>query len=129
MPPTLTAIYASLLALLFLALSARVIFGRFRHRVSVGDGGDKDMLKRMRVQANCAEYAPIGILMLGLAEMQGMGPALLHLFGLMLLAGRTAHAYGFGRTPQISALRIGGMVLTVAMITLTAIGNLFLALA
>ncbi|MAQ83141.1 MAPEG family protein [Psychromarinibacter halotolerans] len=128
MPPSITAIYASLLALLFLGLSAWVIRGRYAFRVSQGDGGEALLARRIRAHGNCAEYAPIGVLMLLLAELQGMSPALLHLFGLMLVAGRLSHAIGFGRTPQISRLRIAGMVLTVVAITLAAIGNLVLAI-
>ena len=68
---TISPIYAGLIALLFLVLSYRVTLGRRTHKVSVGDGGHKALVKRIRVQANCAEYAPIGIILLAMAELQG----------------------------------------------------------
>lgn len=119
-----TPIYAGLLALLFIGLSTRVIGGRVAHKVSVGDGGDKDMTKRMRVQANFAEYAPLGVILLAMAELQGMPIWLVHLFGLMLLAGRCMHAYGLGSTPQVLSFRRWGMMLTFTMIAITALANI-----
>jgi len=119
-----TPIYAGLLALLFVSLSFRVIGGRLKHKVSLGDGDDKDMTKRMRVQANFVEYAPLGIILLAMAELQGMPIWLVHLFGLMLLAGRCIHAYGLGSTPQVLVCRRWGMRLTFAMIAITALANI-----
>lgn len=119
-----TALYAGLIALLYLFLSYKVVESRRSQRVSVGDGGDKLVRKRMRTHANCAEYAPIGLILLMLVEMQGMDLRLVHLFGLILLAGRLAHAYGFGSTPQIVPLRKLGMYLTLLMIICTALANI-----
>lgn len=123
-----TPLYAGLLALIFLWLSANVVRGRYLHRVSVGDGGEKDMVKRMRAQANFSEYAPLGLILLAMAELQGLNPTLLHLCGASLLLGRASHAYGFGHTPQIVALRKLGMYLTVASILAGAVINIWLSL-
>jgi len=123
-----TPLYAGLMALLFLSLSYRVVQARRSQKVSVGDGGDKLVLKAMRTQANCAEYAPIGLLLLLMAELQGMPIWLLHVFGAMLLAGRGLHAHGFGSTPQKVPARIWGMYLTLAMICVTALANIGRAL-
>lgn len=120
----ITPLYAGLLALLFLWLSLNVVRGRRLHRISVGDGSDRDMVKRMRTQANFVEYAGIGIILLLMAELQGLAPWLMHLAGLALLAGRALHAYGFGSTPQIVPLRIWGMYLTVAAIAALAAVNI-----
>ena len=121
---TVTPVYAALITLIFLALSARVILYRRAHRLSLGDSGDKNLLKRMRAQANCAEYAPIGILLLLLGELQGGPWAVLHLMGLTLFLGRLLHAVGFASTPQKFILRQIGMLLTLAMILLSALGLL-----
>ncbi|MEQ8896333.1 MAG: MAPEG family protein [Roseovarius sp.] len=122
MPLTITPIYAGLLALLLVFLSFRVIFYRLSAKISLGDGEDKALRKRIRVQANCVEYAPFGALLLLLAELQGAPLWALHLLGLTLLAGRLLHAYGLGSTPQIPRLRQAGMVLTFTMFTATALG-------
>ncbi len=121
---TVSPLYAGLLALLFIGLSFRVVAARRQQKVSVGDGGDKLVLKRMRAQANCAEYAPLGLLLLAMAELQGMPGWLVHVFGTMLLAGRLLHAYGFGATPQVVKARVWGMYLTVAMLVGMALANI-----
>ncbi|MDF0599725.1 MAPEG family protein [Psychromarinibacter sp. C21-152] len=119
-----TPIYAGLLALLLVVLSARVIQGRYRYRVSVGDGGNADLAQRMRAQANCAEYAPIGLILLLAGEAQGMPYWMVHLFGVLLVLGRLLHAYGFGRRAQVMALRTAGMLLTLAMLVLSGAANI-----
>ncbi len=130
MTPTLsvTPIYAALIAGIFIALSARVITYRRSRQLGLGDHGDKSLLKRMRAQANCAEYAPFGLLLLALAELQGVSTPLLHLLGLSLLAGRALHAYGFSASPPIQRLRVLGMTFTFVQITVTALVCLVMAL-
>ena len=122
MPLTATPLYAGLLALLLVFLSFRVIFYRFSARISLGDEDDKNLRKRIRVQANCAEYAPFGVILLLLAELQGAPLWALHLLGGTLVAGRLLHAVGMGSTPQILRLRQAGMVLTFTMFMATALG-------
>ncbi|MGR3313415.1 MAPEG family protein [Roseovarius indicus] len=121
MPLTVTPLYAGALALLLIFLSFRVIFYRWSSKISLGDD-DKALRKRIRTQANCAEYAPFGVLLLLLAELQGAPIWALHLLGLTLLAGRLLHAVGFGSTPQILPLRQAGMVLTFTMLLLSGLG-------
>ncbi len=121
---SVTPLYAGLIGLLFVWLSAQVIMQRFRAKVSVGDGGDKALIKRIRVQANCAEYAPLGLLLLGFAELQGAPAGALHAMGMMLLAGRVLHAYGFARTPQLVLARRIGILLTYLMLVLASLANI-----
>jgi hypothetical protein len=123
-----TSIYASLVALVFIALSLRVIRYRRLHRKGLGDEGDRSLLKRMRAQANCAEYAPIGLILLAIAELNGAPALALHVLGLALLAGRVMHGYGFSASPPVMGLRVAGMGLTLVMIALTALGLLAHAL-
>lgn len=120
----ITPLYAGLLALLFLALSGRVILHRISENISLGDGGDAGMARRIRVQANCAEYAPFGIILLAMAEVQGMPGWLVHIFGSMLFLGRVIHAWGLGASPQILSARRLGMGLTITMIAITAVANI-----
>ncbi|MEM1236184.1 MAG: MAPEG family protein [Pseudomonadota bacterium] len=125
----ITALYAAPIALIFLWLSTRVILARRDEKIGLGDGGNKSLMKRMRAQANCAEYAPIGILLIGLVEING-GPALLiHMLGLSLLAGRALHAWGFSASPPVMIGRQIGMVLTALSIASAAIALPFLAVS
>ncbi|EDQ04480.1 Inner membrane protein YecN [Sulfitobacter indolifex] len=121
---TLTPIYAALCALVFLGLSWHVIAYRRANRISLGDTGDKALLKRMRAQANAAEYMPIALILLALIEASGAPALAVHTLGLALLTGRILHPLGFAATPQKFILRQIGMILTLAMIALSALGLL-----
>ena len=61
-PVTLAATAAC--AVLNMWLGARVGKYRARFKVSVGDGGQEPLLRRMRAQANFIESAPIFLLLL-----------------------------------------------------------------
>ncbi len=117
----ITSFYASLIAVVFLLLSARVIMYRRKNRLSLGDEGDKSLLKRMRAQANCAEYAPFALLLLALIEMTQTPNLIVHILGLMILAGRVLHGYGFSHSPPIMNFRVAGTALTLSMLALSAV--------
>jgi hypothetical protein len=108
----ITGGYAAALTALFLLLSARVIVFRRKNRINLGDGGDPEMLRRIRAQGNFAEYATLGIVLLGIAELQGEAALWLHGLGAMLLVGRLAHGLNFTFALNNVMLRVGGMVLT-----------------
>ena len=121
---TVTPLYAGLVGLLFVFLSTRVVHTRREKQVSIGDGDHSELSKRIRVQGNCAEYAPLALILLGMAELQGAPGWVLHALGLMLLAGRVLHAVGLGATPQKVNARIVGMALTFLMIIIAALANI-----
>ncbi len=66
-----TALYAALLALLLVYLSARVIGRRRALRIGMGEGDDPLLARWIRAQANLAEYAPLGLLLLLILELGG----------------------------------------------------------
>ncbi|WP_456391080.1 MAPEG family protein [Profundibacter sp.] len=121
---TITPLYAGLIALLFVTLSFRVISLRRSDRISLGDESRTDMAYRIRAHGNCAEYAPMGLILLAMAEMQGAPVWVLHLLGLMLLIGRVMHGWALCQTPQNLPIRVYGMMLTLMMITFAAIANI-----
>jgi uncharacterized membrane protein YecN with MAPEG domain len=112
----ITAFYASLLTLLFLLLSARVMAQRREARVEIGHGESLQLLRRMRVHANFAEYVPFALVLMLLAESLKAPSLVLHLLGLTLVEARIVHAYGLSQTPHIQRLRVLGMTLTFGVI-------------
>ena len=116
----ITAFYASLLALLFILLSARVIAQRREAKVEIGHGESAQLLRRMRVHANFAEYVPFALLLMTLAESLRAPSIILHLLGLALVAARVIHAYGLSQTPHILRLRALGIMLTFTVIGIAA---------
>jgi uncharacterized protein len=124
----ITAFYAALLAPLFILLSARVIGRRRAAKVALGPGDDADLLRRMRVHANFAEYVPFALVSLGLAESLAAPALALHAAGISLVAGRYIHAFGVSQSRENIALRITGMVTTFTAIGIAALACLLLSL-
>jgi uncharacterized membrane protein YecN with MAPEG domain len=108
----ITLLYAALCTLLVLALAARVIAFRFRNRIGLGDGGDPELQRRIRVHANAIEYLPLALLLLGGMELNGIDDAWIHGFGATLLLSRVLHAWGLSRHGGTSVGRFSGTVLT-----------------
>ncbi|WP_422040106.1 MAPEG family protein [Roseibium sp.] len=124
----ITPVVASLLALLYVFLSIRVIGARRTERISLGDRGNDLMLRRMRVHSNFAEYTPFALLLLLMLELLGGAHWLLYGLGLFLLVGRSVHAYGVSSDPEPMAFRVTGMLLTFTVIGVTALANLVLSI-
>lgn len=116
----ITAFYASLLAFLYLLLSARVITQRREARIEIGTGESAELLRRTRVHANFAEYVPMALLLLAFAESLKAPSIVMHLLAVGLVAGRIIHAYGLSQTPHILKWRSLGMMLTLTVIGLAA---------
>ncbi len=121
MTPLLTASYAAAIALFYLAMSAYVIATRARTDVLLGDGGNPAMLLAIRRHGNLSEYAPIALIVMGFAEMLGLGSTWLHAAGLLLLAGRVLHPFGLHAEPGGVAPRIAGTLATMAAILIPSV--------
>jgi uncharacterized membrane protein YecN with MAPEG domain len=66
-------------------LSTRVIQKRRGARVGLGDGGDGELLQRVCVHANFAEYVPLTLLLITLAESLKTDARMLHDLGIALV--------------------------------------------
>ena len=119
-----TSLYAAILAFLFVYLSIRVIGRRRASRVALGIGGDRDLERRARVQANFAEYVPLTLVLLLLVELAGLPHLMLHTAGVVLIVGRILHAIGVSGEPEDFRLRTAGMAATFVVILFLAIALL-----
>jgi uncharacterized membrane protein YecN with MAPEG domain len=106
-----TPLYAGLLALLFFALSLRVVQMRGTG-ISLGDGGNPAMLRRIRGHANFAEYVPLILLMMAMLELSKFSIYLLHAMGITLLVARLLHGYALSFTDKFKFGRFWGTLLT-----------------
>lgn len=121
-----TTLFASLLGLLLIVLSDLVSRTRKRSRVSLGHGGDPMLERTMRAHGNFVEYVPLGLILLGLMEVQLPPAWVLHAFGGMLLLGRLLHAYGMVRPDGPISGRYWGTALTWLMLLGASLANLWL---
>ena len=109
-------LYAGILGLLYITLSAYVIKGCFKHEVSLGDAGNDDMIKRVRAHGNFIEYVPLALILIILAEFEGISEFIIHGLCISLIIGRLMHAFGLLEKDSSSIARRGGMVITFMVI-------------
>lgn len=88
-----TALYAAIFAVFLIVLAFRVIFQRNTAKVALYDGGDATLGKRIRVHGNFTEYVPLALIIMGLGEINGATPWMIHAMGVVLLAGRLMHVW------------------------------------
>lgn len=125
--PTVTALYGSLNAILNIYLANRVSDSRRSEKVSLGIGADKrDLEVRVRSHGNNAEFMPLAVVMLLLAELCGGSSVVLHVLGGTLLLARIAHPFGLAATKTPNAPRFFGTGATWLMIVATAGYTLYL---
>ncbi len=121
---TITALYASLLVLVFLALSFNIIRLRLKLKVGVGDGGQRILTKAIRAHGNFSEYIPLALILLASYELSGANTVWLHVLGATLLIGRVLHAVGLNKSIGTSHPRFIGTLSTFFVLLILAIENI-----
>jgi uncharacterized protein len=118
-----TALFASILALMFIKLSFNVIGFRRKNKVSLGAGGVDELERAIRAHGNFAEYVPFGLLLMGALELNGAPVVFVAPLGILLVLGRYFHAKGMNELPPEFTNRVRGMKLTFAALGLAAMTN------
>lgn len=108
----ITAIYAAILAVMYVVLALAVVRQRFKLRVGLGDGQQPELIKAIRIHGNFAEYVPLLLVIMLIAEQQQAAAWQLHLLGALTLGGRLLHLTGLSRTSGTSIPRFLGMIST-----------------
>lgn len=108
----ITAIYAALLALMYVGLAFYVIRQRFKLRVGLGDGGQPELIKAIRIHGNFAEYVPFVLVLMLILESQQAPIWQLQLVGGLTVAGRLLHLVGLLSSAGTSIPRFFGMIAT-----------------
>ena len=117
--PVVTALYAGILGLI--AIGVAFPAGRLRGStgISIGDGGNPELLLAMRRHGNFAESVPILLILFGLLELNGVSALAIHVMGISLVAARIAHATGLKADTTAGFGRAFGAGVT-ALLTLVA---------
>ncbi|WP_028767383.1 MAPEG family protein [Shewanella fidelis] len=126
MPLAISGLYISLTALLTVLLTYRVIKLRRTHKIGIGSAGNEALTIAQRVHGNLLENAPIALLLLVVAELNGSNSLMLHVFGGVWILARLLHAIGLTRGQGGYHIgRFWGMILTWCVIVGLALVNLF----
>ena len=110
---TVTALYAGILALISMVLAYFTGTTRAKAQVSIGDGGNKDLLVAIRRHANFTEYVPLIVVMMAVIELNGAPKLWLHVIGIATVVARIAHPIGLRADTMASPFRFVGATLTV----------------
>ncbi len=119
-------LWVGLNALLLIYLSARVGMARGKAKVSLGDGGDPEMVKAIRTQGNYIEYAPAALGGLVLLALLNAPLLLIHILGGAFLFGRIAHLLGLGMGVWPMG-RTVGTAITMLSLLVTGLWLIYLA--
>lgn len=92
LPITLSA--AAVAALINFWLATRIAQIRVSAKISVGDGGNDLLARRMRAQINFAENVPLVLILVGAIELAGRGGLWLGILSAIYLGGRVLHGLG-----------------------------------
>lgn len=114
--PSGLASAAAALALLYLGLAMNVVRLRWARRVSLGDGGHKDLNQAIRAHANFIEYVPFVLVLLGFAALRGAPGGWVEGAAWALVLARGLHAFGLTRSAKANPGRFVGAALSFALL-------------
>jgi uncharacterized membrane protein YecN with MAPEG domain len=127
LPTSLCLMAAALLINFWLGMRCGQV--RKQASISVGDGGNELLTRRMRAQSNFIEQTPLILLGVVLVEAAGKGGIWLAPLGGLFLLGRIAHGIGMDGNfkPGRGIGMLTGIVLQLALVVvavLTALGKM-----
>ncbi len=116
----ITAIYAAVLAVMYVGLALAVVRQRFKLRVDLGDGQQPELIKAIRIHGNFAEYVPFLLVLMFIVEQQQAAAWQIHLLGVLTVGGRLLHLLGLSQSSGTSIPRFFGMISTFAALLCAA---------
>ncbi|WP_017931639.1 MAPEG family protein [Robiginitomaculum antarcticum] len=124
---SIVGFWASLILLMHIFMTLRVGSVRVKNKISLGDGGNPDLLARIRAHGNFIEIVPLPLIGLVLLVLLSAHDYALHGFGALLLLGRIFHLIGMGGKHNAGKARPIGMLMSLFAILGIALYLLFLA--
>ncbi|HHF2917382.1 hypothetical protein D8S93_18090 [Vibrio sp. VGrn 2] len=118
----ITALYASILAILIIWLAVQVIKQRRLNQVAYADGGVEALQIARSAQSNATEYIPITLILMALLEFNSAYPTWIHLTGIIFVIGRIIHARGILK--EDFKRRVRGMQVTFLVILSLVVLNM-----
>jgi uncharacterized protein len=127
----ITLTIAAAAALINIWLMIRCGQARTSQKVSVGDGGNEFVIRRMRAHANFIESAPIVLILIAALEISGGTSSWLWYVGIAFIVGRLAHGLGMDGGTLGKGRMIGTLLtmLTLAGLAIMALISVYSKLA
>ena len=111
--PEISILTAGIIVILQALLMLNVGLGRGKSGVGIGDGGDEELARKIRVHGNLAENAALFIAALALIEVGGAPTMLVMILGGVFVIARFSHAIGLSKTTGVHPLRAVGAIGTI----------------
>jgi hypothetical protein len=115
-------ICAGLIGVLAVLLTLNVGRMRTKKRISLGDGGDPEMVTAIRAHGNLIEFAPLSLLIIWLLN-GPFGHRTIAVMGIILLVSRLLHAGG-----MLGFIPMGRSAGAVGTTVLLAVASIMLVL-
>lgn len=122
--PEVTALYAGILGLMAMTLSSMAGMRRGKTGISIGDGGDPNMLLAVRRHGNFVEYVPLILILVALLEMKGISSTSVHVMLGALVLFRFAHAVGLKADTTQGLGRLIGAMGTAIVLVVASVWNI-----
>lgn len=123
---TIVGVCASLLGLIFIGLSYRVVSIRRVVKIGIGTGGNESLSLAVRAHANFTEYVPLALILLFLlVANEGHAGIVGAVLAVLLVVARLLHAIGLSGSAGYSMGRFVGTVITWVTILLTSLLNIY----
>ncbi|WP_199503500.1 MAPEG family protein [Qipengyuania sp. YIM B01966] len=121
---TVTLAAAAAAAIVNLWLSIRA--GQVRHQagVSIGDGGNELLVRRMRAHANFIENAPLVLILIAAIELARPDTQWLAWVAAAFILGRVAHGFGMDGGAMAKGRMIGTLITMLTLLGLAAVAVL-----
>lgn len=104
---SVSSIYLAILGLLFVPLTMRIGMHRIKHKIDIGDDGDKQLFRMIRCQANFVETVPLAAILIVALELSDASEVLIHIMGATLVVSRIMHYLGLSRLGPFIARPLG----------------------
>lgn len=117
----ISGFYAALYAILLVVFILNIARIRLAHRISLGDGGNEQLKRKIRGHANFVETVPMALGLMMIAELSGAPFWSLHGLGMLMLVSRLIHYRGLTTGKGYGWLRSCGVLMTFAVYILGAV--------
>ncbi len=108
----ITLTIAAAAALINLWLMVRVGRVRLAEKISIGDGGNENVIRRMRAHSNFIESAPLVLILIAAIEISSGSTIILWSVGAIYIVGRIAHLLGM-EGGSLAKGRLIGTIITI----------------
>jgi uncharacterized membrane protein YecN with MAPEG domain len=116
-----TLLFAATFAVLHVIFTLRVGAYRFKNKISLGDGEDKELRNRIRAHGNFTENVPLALLLLLVNDLNNTPENVLIALGTVLLISRVIHYFTIATRRLPVVLRPLSMLGTLGSILVSAL--------